>query len=146
MTNKHWLHLIRPNLSKHVEMGLHFTGLVPQSHCQVISRSQQGQIGSKQLKISCFWWFVYNYVHFSCLWWLETYLDPRNGFILKHLKRLQDKNKRAGGGNPIDTNTWWHGLRLGFIEKSVQGFPEVWSKHNCSKCSKNKLLSPVFYR
>ena len=133
MANKHWLHLMRPNLRKHVEMGLYLTGLVPQSHCKFISRSQQGQIGSKQLKISCFWRFFYNYVHFSCLWWLETHLDPNTDLYQNTSKDYRIIIKGLEGLYPIDTNTWWHGLGLGFIKESAQGFCEVRSEHNCSK-------------
>ena len=146
MASEHWLHLTTPNLSKYVEMGLHFTGLLPQGYCKVISRSQQGKICSKQLKISCFCWFFYNYVHFRCLWWLETCLDPNTDLYQNTSRDYRIIIKGLEGLYPIDTNTWWHGLMLSFIEESAHGFCEVWSEHNCSKSSKNKLLSPVVYR
>ena len=63
------LHLIRPNLSTYGEMNRDWI-----SHGKVISRAQQGQISSKQVKIACFRDFFNNYIHFRCLWWLETYL------------------------------------------------------------------------
>ena len=44
-----------------------FTGLLPQAHGKVISRSQQGQISSKRVKIVCFCCFCYKYAPLGCL-------------------------------------------------------------------------------
>ena len=129
MANKHWLHLLRPNLSTHVEIELYFAGFLSRSHCKVISRSHQGEICSKQLKISCFCWFFYNYVHFRCLWWLETYLDYNTDLYQKTSRDYHDYRiiiKGLEGLYPIDTNAWWHGFGLGFIEKLAQGLCKVW--------------------
>ena len=56
-------------------LGLVFMVELPQRHMKVISRSQQGQMSAKPLKIAYFVVFCYNYVHLRCLWWLETDLD-----------------------------------------------------------------------
>ena len=64
--------LMKPNT--HGDMG--HIGELPQGHGKVISRSQQGQISSKSVKIACFCWFCYNYVPLKCLWSLEAYLAP----------------------------------------------------------------------
>ena len=107
------------------------------------AQSRQGQISSKQLNISCFCWFFYNYVYFRCLWWPETYLDPNTDLCQNTPRDYKITIKGLEGLYPIDTNTWWHGLGLGFTEESAQGHGEVWSEHNFSKSSKNKLSSPV---
>ena len=59
------LHLMNPNPSTQVTYGLRlgFMRLLPQGHCKVISRSQQGQISSKGVKITSFCVFYPNYVH-----------------------------------------------------------------------------------
>ena len=92
---------------------------------KVIARWYQGLIGSKQLKISCFWWYFYNFVHFSCLWCLETYLDSNTDLYENISKHYRIIIKGPEGLYPIDTTTWWHGWGLGFIEESAQGFCEA---------------------
>ena len=50
------LYLMNPNPSTQVTYGLRlvFMRLLPQGYCKVISRSQQGHIGSKGIKITYF--------------------------------------------------------------------------------------------
>ena len=59
------LHLMNSNPSTQVTYGLRlvFMRLLPQGHCKVISRSQQGQISSKGVKITYFCVFCPNSVH-----------------------------------------------------------------------------------
>ena len=59
------LHLMNPNPSTQVTYGLRLglMRLLPQGYCKVISRSQQGHIGSKGMKITYFCAFCPNSAH-----------------------------------------------------------------------------------
>ena len=127
---------------------------------------QQGQIGPKQLKISCFWWFFYIYVHLSCLWWLETYLDPNTDLYQNNPKKLQDNNKRVGGVIPhrpqhmvswvaksevniilakAAKTSYYHQF---FIDNLTLLWPWddliIWSERNYRNNSKKKIFSAFF--
>ena len=54
MVNIHRLHLIGPNLSEHVKMGLYFTRLLPQGHDKVTSRSRQYELSFIDMVCFCF--------------------------------------------------------------------------------------------
>ena len=69
-------------------LGLAFIWELPQGHGKVISRSQQGQISSKWLKIAYFGCFCYNYAHLSCLWWLKTYPDSNTDLYQNNLYQV----------------------------------------------------------
>ena len=101
-----------------------------QGHSKVKPRSNV----LKQLKISSFCWFFYNYVHLGTNTDLYQNTSRDYKIIIKGLEGLY----------PIDTKTWWHGLGSDFIEESAEGHGEVWREHDCSKSNKNKLLLPVF--
>ena len=60
----------QPNYTLCHGLGLGLTGVLPQGHNKVIPRSQEGQLGLKQVKIACFCWFCFNSAHLSCQWWL----------------------------------------------------------------------------
>ena len=79
-----------------------------------------------------------------CLWWLETCLNPNTDLYQNTSRDYRIILKGLEGLYPIDTNTWWHGLGLGFIEESAQGFCEVWSEHSCSKSSKTSYYHQWF--
>ena len=125
MASKHWLHLITPYLNKYVERGLYFTGLLPQGHC--------------------FCWFFYNYVHFSCLWWLETYLDPNTDLYQNTSRDYRIIIKGTEGLYPIDTNIWWYGLGLGFIEESAKVFAKSKVKRIVAKAAKTCYYHQFFF-
>ena len=77
-------------------LGSGFMVELPQGHAKVSSRSRQGQISSKRLKIAYYCCFSYNYVHLRCLWWLETNLDF-NKDLYQNTQRSYRGDIRVGG-------------------------------------------------
>ena len=70
------IHWINPNPSTHYAMGWGFslTGVLPQSHNKIISRSQESQLSLKQVKIAYFCWFCFISAHLPMV--VDTHLDP----------------------------------------------------------------------
>ena len=95
-------HKAQPKYTLWNGLGLDFTGLIPQGHDKVISRSRQGRVntGEKQVKIACFFVFFYNYVHFRYLGWPKIYLDSNKDLYQNTPRDHGIIKKRVGGVIP----------------------------------------------